>query len=173
MTNKQNLQELIIRFQSLENNLKELKSELTLITSQLPDKEVEDDVELLVKLKYDEIKHDDIESWDKIEDLPYPILVRWEQRLWLDKNSRKYGSTVESQLKSQLGDKGYKAIEWWLYFTPDYIKSIMCNPAEISENLNRIKLHYSKGTVESKKYMKIYFDMLQEEIRAYENKLKK
>jgi hypothetical protein len=173
MSTKKHLQELIIKYQNIETEITQLKTELTSVVAKLPEVDIEEDVEFFVKLKYNDIKADSPDTWEKIGELPHPVLNRWDQRLWLDKKSRQYGSAEEKELKEKLGDKGFKSVERWLWYTPDYIKSVLCNPGNVSKSLSEIVDYYNKGTVLSKKHIGTYFDMLQEEIRVYENKTNK
>lgn len=99
MTNKKKLQQLLIKYKTIEDMMAELKGELTNITATLPDNDIEDDVEFFTKLKYNEIDPADTETWEKIQYIPMPVLIRWEQRLWLDRKSRAYGSLEEAELK--------------------------------------------------------------------------
>lgn len=173
MSNKQKLYELITKYQAIEHEMKDLKHQLTNIVATLPDEFLEDDVELMVKLKYEDVNYSDPGEWLKIKTLPESVLVRWERRLWLEWKSIGQGTTKQDILKAKLGEKNFKYLSYWLWCIPDFIKSVICDPGSEITNWARAAHEYDRGNSLLKTHIVGLFDMLNEEILIYENKLKK
>lgn len=163
MSNKQDINNLITRFHEIEKDLGKLKNELICINLKLPDMDISNETKTMVTLKYDEITASDVNSWEKIKHLPEQVLVKWEQRLWIESHFN------SKDVEKDLGERGSKQVRSWLWYVPYYLKSIQCNTSETDRYLSSLRRDFNKSNISSQKYIQKYFDMLGEEILSYEN----
>lgn len=81
MTNKQKLNEAIVKLQALEQSINDIRNEVLTIVHQLPEDQVDDGAAVIRKLKYEKIDHNNPATWIHISTLPESVLTKWEQRL--------------------------------------------------------------------------------------------
>lgn len=165
MSNKEKLQELIVKVQEMSSQLTDIKGKMTLLLSEIPN-DVDDSVKLFVTLKHQEIEANNLESWEKIKELPHPVVNKWEQQIYLIQ--REFWSK-ETEYKELLGEPGYKQLRSWAYSIETYLRSILCNPSEIDRSLVNTRDSFNKCNGTTKKYIQKYFDNLKNLILLYED----
>lgn len=165
MTNKEQLQKLILETQQMSVKFNEMQSEMAELLAAYPE-EVGNETKFLVTMKYDEIKASDTSTWSKIKELPYDVLVKWEQQIYLVQANI---YSLQSTYVKSLGEPGYKQLRSFVYGFNSLLKSSICNPSDINRTLSNSADYYDKCNNTTKKYIQIYFDKLKELILLYEN----
>lgn len=169
MDYKKQLHDIAVNIRNLQVGLDAACNKLIEVSANIDNFEPSDSATTIVKLKYQKIKYDDTTTWEHISDLPHDVLHRWGQRMWLySKHVFTYGKRDE--FDELLGTKGRKSVEYWLWRQNDLLTSIMCEPSSFPLILANVIKEYHNGSVLSKKYMKLFFDMLDEEILKYESR---
>ena len=166
MNSKDKINELSSKIQELTESLGTINKELIAATSLIPTVEVSDSAKVMAKIGYPVISHDDPTTWVVIRDYPELVLFRWTQRLWIERKRLGYKNQA---LEDQLGKKGAKSVENFLFWSDSFIISAVCSPPHFDKAHSELVRYYQDGTNESRAYYKVFFDMLEEELLKYES----
>ena len=142
-----------------------------MLSSQIPDEIISDDVRVLKQLKYKQIVYNDTDTWQYIEELPTEVIMKWNLKIWF---FVKYEFTYQKkeEFEKLLGITGRKSVDSWCWYIKDYLNSVCIDPNSASSCLHNAITAHNRGTKVSKEYMKNLFNLLDEEILLYEQRNK-
>lgn len=162
---KADVKALITELATVQNNLNELQKKLTDICLAMPEDFIDNSTVLMVTLKYTDIVYSDTTSWDKLIELPRPILIEWDLRL----RSAYSNIYSDSALENQIGKNNVVKLRNYVWDLESYVHGLIIHSTGSATHLQNVKQRFSSLTLPTREQVERYFLELKEEILKFEN----